>query len=71
MATRLYKIGPNENEYQVTEAVGSAVATKSIELTVDLVATAVGGTRALTKDEVILALKELSDYIAGRSWPPA
>lgn len=64
MATRLYSINRNENEFKVVEAVGSATVTKSIELTVDL---AVG----IQKDEVIRALRELENHILKGNWNPA
>ena len=35
MATRRYSLNPGDNDHQVTEAAGAAVATKFIELTVD------------------------------------
>ncbi len=64
MATRLYSIGQGESDDAVVEAVGSAVVTKSIELTVDLAANN-------TKMDVLKALISLSAYIIRNKWPPA
>ena len=35
MATRRYSVNPQDNDHQITDAVGAAVVTKAIELTVD------------------------------------
>ena len=68
MATRRYSINKGDNEYQITEAVGAAVATKEIELTVDLatVTDVLGG-----KEAVLLALEDFTNYITRGNWPPA
>lgn len=77
MATRLYSVNPEDNEFQITEAVGSANTTKNIELTVNLAnsiitdSNVVGGTRAISKNEVILALRKMLNYLEKSSWPPA
>lgn len=65
MATRLYSINVQDNEFAIVEATGSAVVTKSIELTVDL-----GTTPQVTKNQVILALEQLRDRILKDKWPP-
>lgn len=69
MATRRYGISPGENEEQVTEAVGAAVATDVVELTVDLagptMATAAG------RERVITALRYIEHWIRKGNWPPA
>ena len=64
MATRRYGISRGENIYQVLEAVGAAVATDSIELTVDLAAN-------VTREDVLLALEKFEMYIVKGNWPPA
>lgn len=64
MATRRYGLSRGETEFQVTEGVGSATASDNIELTVDLAA-------SLTKNEVILALEMLQNWIVKGNWPPA
>lgn len=69
MATRRYGLSAGETEFQVTEAVGAAVATDSIEVTVDLAGTALGG--AGGREKVILALEQIKNYIMKGNWPPA
>lgn len=64
MATRLYGLSKGETEFQVTETVGSAVATDSIELTIDLAAN-------LSKNDVLIALDYLKNHILKYGWPPA
>lgn len=74
MATRRYKISVGETEFQVVEEVGAAVNSDTVELTVDLATTAVtdnGSTRAITKNEVLIALEQLENYILSHNWPPA
>lgn len=74
MATRLYSVNPGDANNQVTEAVGSAVVTKNIEVTVELATTAVNdgaGTRALAKSEVLDALTKIQEHITKGNWPPA
>jgi hypothetical protein len=64
MATRRYGISRGETQDQITEAVGAAVASDGIELTVDL---AVG----LQKSEVVMALDQIKNHIIEGNWPPA
>lgn len=71
MATRRYSLAPGQSEYQVTEAVGAAVVTSPIELTVDLAAITGLGTRAPNKAEIIEVLDEFKNYILRGNWPPA
>lgn len=68
MATRRYSIGIGDNQTQITEAVGAAVATKAIEVTVDLavVTDVIGGKMA-----VIESLQDITNYILQGNWPPA
>jgi hypothetical protein len=76
MATRVFRANPGEGEYTapgstgVTDAVGAAT-TKLVELTVDCGATAVGGVRPITREEVMEAIEEISNYIMRGPWPPA
>lgn len=68
MATRLYSAlidggAHNDSRTEITEAVGSAVVTTPIELTVDLASVA-------DKMTVIRALQKFQDYILEGSWPP-
>lgn len=64
MATRRYGISRGENAQQVTEAVGSAVSSDSVELTVDLASN-------LTREDVLLALEKIKQHIFKGNWPPA
>jgi hypothetical protein len=74
MATRLYSIKPEQASFQIVEAVGSAVVTSAIELTVDFGALA-GYTPAMSDSQAKMmvcdALEKLRDYVATHSWPPA
>lgn len=74
MATRRYKITPGETEFLITEEVGAATNSDTIELTVDLAATAVptaSGTRSVTKAEVLQALDMFKNWILKGNWLPA
>lgn len=65
MATRRWSINKGDKSTQVVEAVGAAVATKSIELTVDLAA-------GLSQSEVLIQLDNIKDHIIRTNkWPPA
>lgn len=74
MATRRYGLSVGETEFSVTEAVGSAVASDQIELTIELATTAVndgGATRSLKKQEVLAAIEMLKAHIIKGNFPPA
>lgn len=75
MATRRYSINPQDADFQVTEAVGAATATKSIELTVDfdgMIAFSPSMTGTQAKMQVLQALEKLHAYIETKHvWPPA
>jgi hypothetical protein len=71
MATRRYGVRPGENEYEVTESVGAAVDSDTVELTVDLAAGLDGSTRAISREEVVQALDKIRNHILRGSWPPA
>lgn len=64
MATRRYGISRGETLGQVTEAIGAAVATDSMEFTVDLAANC-------TREDVLLALEKIEAHILKGNWPPA
>jgi len=64
MATRRYGLSRGETEFQVTEGVGAAVASDSMELTIDLAS-------SLTKEDVLLALEKFEAHIIKGNWPPA
>jgi hypothetical protein len=64
MATRRYSIARGETEYNITEAVGAATATKSMEFTFDLAA-------SLTREDVLEALDWFRNWIVSHQFPPA
>ena len=70
MATRRYSIAPGQNEYQVVEAIGAAVVTAPIELTVDL-ANLAGTGAPPTRQMVIDAMEQVKDWLLRGLWPPA
>jgi hypothetical protein len=74
MATRRYGISIGEGEFAITEAVGAAVSSDNIELTVDIATTVVnnnGSTRVVSKQEVLDALEKFENHIIKSNWPPA
>jgi hypothetical protein len=64
MATRRYSIGRNGTLTSITEAVGAAVETESIELTIDLAAN-------LSRHDVLLGLEYIKQHLVQSNWPPA
>ena len=70
MATRRWSIAPTSNEYAVTEAVGAAVATFPIELTIDL-ANLAGTGAPPTRQMVIDGIRNIKNRILRGNWPPA
>lgn len=64
MATRRYGISRGETKQQVTEAVGAAVVSDSMEFTFDLAAN-------LTREDVILGLQKIQMAIMEDTFPPA
>lgn len=63
MATIRLSTFPGATEAQIVQAVGAAVVTSNIELTVDMGNTMDGATRVIQRDEVLLALQRLRDYL--------
>lgn len=64
MATRRLSVAVDGSDHQVTDAVGAAVVTAPIELTVDtdaLIASGLSATQA--RLQVLMALDKLSAYI--------
>lgn len=64
MATRRYMCNPEDNTHTLTEAVGAAVVSKNIELTVDwdgLAAAGFSGQQA--RAQVSMALQKFDAYI--------
>jgi len=64
MATRRYGLSRAETDQQVTEAVGAAIVTDSMEFTFDLAV-------SLTREDVLLALEKFKSHILKGSFPPA
>lgn len=74
MATRRFKVSPGEGEFSVVEEAGAAVNSDIVELTVELANTAVnipGGTRTVSKAEVLECIDKLKNHIIKANWPPA
>jgi len=74
MATRRYKLSVGKDEFAIVEEVGAATNSDTVELTVDLASTTVnttGGTRTITKQEVLDILMKFENYILKSNWPPA
>lgn len=64
MATRLYSLAKGQTEFQVTEAVGSAVTTAAMEFTFDLA-------QNITKEDILKALDMFKNHILKGQFPPA
>lgn len=63
MATRIYSTDIDPQKETVTDGVGSAT-TKGIECTFDLA-------KVTTREQAVLGLEAISEYIINGSWPPA
>lgn len=75
MATVRFSYLTDGREDQVVQAVGAATVTTNVELTIDIGNTMEGNTRVINKEEVLIALQRLKDFImkGGASttgWPP-
>lgn len=75
MATVRFSVFPTAREDQITMAAGAATVTNNVELTVDLGNTMEGSTRVINKEEVLLCLERLIDFITKgganlTGWPP-
>lgn len=75
MATRRYKQSAGVTEFAIVEEAGAATNSNTVELTVDLATTQVtdpsGSTRTISREEVIIALQQLENWILSHNWPPA
>lgn len=71
MATRRYSTQPGDQLKDVTEAVGAATATKSVEVTFDLANVKEGNTKPLTRQDVLDAIDRIRDKIVQGNFPPA
>ncbi|MBU7436515.1 hypothetical protein [Paraburkholderia fungorum] len=65
MATRRYSLNPETRTDQITDAVGLATVTASIELTVDwaTIISTYGMTSAQAKVQVQMALEKIESYL--------
>lgn len=63
MATRIYSTDIGAQKETVTDGVGSAT-TKGIECTFDLA-------KVPNKEQAIMALEAITEYIENGNWPPA
>jgi hypothetical protein len=64
MATRRYMTNLGETDVSVTEAIGSATATKNVEATIDFAV-------VTSKEDALLALSRIKRHIIQGNWPPA
>lgn len=75
MATRIYAVNPGAPIAisSVQENVGPTATSAAIALVVDLSATVTdgGGTRTLSRNELLLAIETLEAYLINDQWPPA
>lgn len=74
MATRRFGISVGQGEFEVTEAVGAAVDSDSVELTVELATDEVNvgaSTRGISKQEVLDCIDKIKNHIIKSNWPPA
>jgi hypothetical protein len=76
MATRIYGVSPGAafQINSIVEAVGPTATSAPIALVIDLTATLVtdgGTTRAVSKEEVLLAIENIKAYILAGNWTPA
>jgi hypothetical protein len=62
MASRFYALDIGENQTQVVE--GSSTGSKTVEVVVDLDDNA-------TREQVLICIENIRNYILQDSWPPA
>jgi len=62
MASRFYALEIGDNEYEVAE--GASTQSKTVEVAVNLDDNA-------TRDQVLVALENIKNYILRDAWPPA
>ena len=70
MATIRLSIFPTATEAQIVQAAGAATVTSNIELTVDMGNTMDGTSRPVNREEVVLALRRLIDYVLSHTAIP-
>lgn len=64
MATRRYKLSRGETEFDIVEEAGGATDSDDFEFTVDLA-------DAPSREQVLLALRMIENWIVSHNWPPA
>jgi hypothetical protein len=62
MASRFYALEIGDNEYEVAE--GASTQSKTVEVAVNL-------DDGATRDQVLVALENIKNYILRDAWPPA
>ena len=62
MASRYYALDIGDNEYEVSE--GATTQSKTVEIAVDLADSA-------TREQVLVAIDNIKNYIIRDIWPPA
>jgi hypothetical protein len=62
MASRFYALDIGGNEYEVAE--GATTQSKTVEIAVDLADSA-------TREQVLIAIDNIKNYILRDIWPPA
>jgi len=72
MPTRRYKVSPQTAFLEVTEEAGSPVSSDVVEATIELdaVVGSDSGFKTISKEQVILALMKIKDWITQQPWPP-
>jgi hypothetical protein len=62
MASRYYALEIGDNEYEVAE--GASTQSKTVEIAIDLADNA-------TREQVLVAIDNIKNYILRDIWPPA
>jgi len=72
MATRRYRVTPQTAYLEVIEEAGAPVASDVIEATIELAEVVGGesGNKTISKEQTILALMKIRDWIIEKPWPP-
>lgn len=77
MSVAVYSVNPGDSEFSVTVSDSGSTVSKNIELNVNMSATLIkdanasGGSRAITREEVIEGIMKIKNQILNLdSWPP-
>ena len=74
MSVRIIGVPPGGNLENVTDYTGGTIVTDAIELNVNMATNVVTDgttTRQISREEVILGMELLMQYVMRMSWPPA